>query len=51
MRPDAIINAHDTMQNLGQTWIFYKPGQNQLTWTKHDPVDLDNLDDLTWFQP
>ena len=24
LRPDAIINTHDTMQNLGQTWIFYK---------------------------
>ena len=35
------------MQNPGQTWIFYKPGQTRLTWTKSDPVDLDNT---TWFQ-
>ena len=36
------------MQNPGQTQILYKPGQAQLTRTKHDPVDLDNL---TQFQP
>ena len=30
------------MQNLGQTWIFYKLGQTHLTWTKHDPDDQDN---------
>ena len=28
---DVIINAHDPMQNPGQTRIFYKAGQTQLT--------------------
>ena len=39
------------MQNLGQTQIFYKPGQTHLTRTKCDLVNSDNLDDLTQFQP
>ena len=30
---------------------FYKPGQTRVTRTKHDPVDPDNPDDLTRFQP
>ena len=30
--PAIIINAHDPIQNPGQTWIFYKAGQTQLTW-------------------
>ena len=47
----AIINAGDPMQNPGQTWIFYKPGQTHLTRTKRDLVDLDNPDDPTRFQP
>ena len=42
---DAIINAHDPMQNMGQTQILYKPGQTRLTRTKRDPLDL------TRFQP
>ena len=37
---DAIINACDPMQNLGQTRIFYKLGQICFTLTKCDPVDL-----------
>ena len=45
---DIIITAHDSMQNPGQHWIFYKPGQTHWTQTKHDLVDLD---DLTRFQP
>ena len=48
---NAIINARDPMQNPDQIRIFYKPGQTHLTWAKRDPVDPDNLDDLTWFQP
>ena len=48
---DAIINTCDPMQNPGQTWIFYKPDQTRLTRTKRDPVDPDNLDDPTRFQP
>ena len=44
----AIITAHDSMQNPGQTQIFYKTGQTCLTWTKHDLV---GLDDHTHFQP
>ena len=39
------------MQNSGQTWVFYKLGQTRLTGTKRDPVDLDNSDDPTQFQP
>ena len=39
------------MHNPGQTWILYKPGQTHLTQTKCDPVDLDNPDDPTRFQP
>ena len=46
--PDTIINASDPMQNLGQTQIFYKPGQTHLTQTTRDP---DNQDDPTRFQP
>ena len=44
--PDAIINARDTMWNLGQTWISYKVGQAHLTQTECDPNDPD---ELTWF--
>ena len=47
---DAIINAHDPMQNLGQTRIFYYPGQTRLTRTKRDPVDPDNPVNPTRFQ-
>ena len=46
--PYVIINACDTMQNLGQTQIFYKLGQSCLTQTKCDLVDPDKL---AWFQP
>ena len=35
---DVIIQPRDPMQNPGQT-------------QKHDPVDLENPDDLTRFQP
>ena len=35
------------MSNLGQTQIFYKVGQTQLT---RDPVDPDDPDDPTWLQ-
>ena len=38
------------MQNLGQTWIFYKAGETWLTQAKHDPVDPDDLDDSTQLQ-
>ena len=44
--PDTIIDAGDPMQNLGQTWIFYKPGHSHLIQTKCGP---DNPDDLAWF--
>ena len=37
--PDTIINAHDPMQD---------PGQTCLTWTKHD---TNSADEVTWFQP
>ena len=47
--PDTIINAHDPVQNLGQTRIFYKLGQTHLTQTTRDPVDLDNWDDPARF--
>ena len=46
--PDAIINARDTMQNLGQTRIFYNLGQTRLTRRKCDP---DDPGDPTRFQP
>ena len=36
------------MQNLGQTRVFYKPGQTRLT---HDLVGLVDLDDPIRFQP
>ena len=36
------------MQNPGQIRVFYKAGQTQLTQTKHD---LGDPDDLTQFQP
>ena len=42
---DAIINARDPMQYLGQTRIIYKPGQTRLIWTKCDP------ENPTRFQP
>jgi len=45
--PDAINNARDPMQNLGQTWIFYKAGQ---TWMIHKKSDPGDLDDPTRFQ-
>ena len=45
---DTIINACDLMQNLGQTRVFYKPGQTRLT---HDLVGLVDLDDPIRFQP
>ena len=38
------------MPNPGQTWIFYKVGQTQLTRAKCDPVDPDDPDDPTWLQ-
>ena len=38
------------MPNPGQTWIFYKVGQTQLTQAKCDPVDPVDPDDLTWLQ-
>ena len=44
------INVRDPMQNPGQTQIFYKVGQTQLTWAKSDPVDPDYLNDPTRFQ-
>ena len=48
---DAIINTRDSMQNPGQTWIFYKLGETHLTRTKCDPVDPDNPNNLARFQP
>ena len=48
---DTIINAHDSMQNPGQTQIFYKPGHTRLTWTKHESVEPKNPGDPTQFQP
>ena len=42
---DTIINTCDLMQNLGQTWIIFKPDETHLTRTKHD------RDELTQFQP
>ena len=47
---DVIINVHDPMQNPGQTQIFYKVGQTRLTREKCDPVNPDDLDDLTRLQ-
>ena len=47
---DVIINARDSMQNPGQTWIFYEAGQTRLTRAKHDLVDLDDPDDPTQLQ-
>ena len=41
--PDVIINAHYPMKNLGQTWIFYKPGLTHITQIKRDSVDW-----MTW---
>ena len=52
--PDAIINARDTMQNPGQTRIFYNLGQTHLTRRKcdlDDPDDPDDPGDPTRFQP
>ena len=34
------------MQNLDQTQIFYHLGQIHLTWTEHDLVDPDDVEDL-----
>ena len=45
--PGIIFNTHYPMQNPGQTQVFYKAGQTQLTWTKHDPGDPGDPDDLT----
>ena len=42
--PDTIINAHNPMQNPGQTRIFYKAGQTR---AKRDLVDPDDPDDMT----
>ena len=39
------------MQDPGQIRIFYKLGQTHLTQTKREPVDLDNPDDPTRYQP
>ena len=39
-----LFNAHDSMQNPGQSWIFQK---TRMTWTKY----VANPDDLTWIQP
>ena len=39
-----------SMPNPGQTQIFYKAGQTQLTWAKCDPVDPDDPDDPTRLQ-
>ena len=38
------------MPNPGQTRIFYKAGQTQLTWAKCDLVDPDDPNDLTRLQ-
>ena len=46
--PDAIINACNPMQNLGQTRIFLKVDQTYFTWKKCDP---DYPDDPIWFHP
>ena len=46
-----IITACDSIQNPGQTWIFYNLGQTRLTRAKLNPVDPDNSDDPTQFQP
>ena len=35
----------------GSDTDIYKPGQTRLTRTERDPVDPDDLDDPTWFQP
>ena len=48
---DVIINAHDPMQNPGQTWIFYKVGQTRLTQANCDSIDPDDPDDPTRLQP
>ena len=48
---DAIITAHDFMQNPSQNRIFYEPGQICLTQTKCYSVDTDNPYDPTQFQP
>ena len=44
---DVINNAYDPVQNPGQTQVFYKAGQTQLTLAKRDPGDPD---DPTWLQ-
>ena len=36
-RPNVIINTHNPMKNPGQTWIFYEPGQTQMTWPSFNP--------------
>ena len=41
--PDTTVTAHDPMQNLGQTWIFYELGQTHLTQTKSNSDDPDDL--------
>ena len=44
--PDAIVKTRKPMQNLGHTWIVYKPGIKPcLTWMKRD------LDNPIWFWP
>ena len=47
---DVIINARDPLQNLGQTQVFSKAGQTQLTRAKCDPGGPDDLDDPTRLQ-
>ena len=43
--PVTIFNAHNSMRNLNQTQISYKPGRTRLTWTKRD------LENSTQFNP
>ena len=47
---EIIINTCNPMQNPGQTQIFYKVGQIQLTRAKCDPVDPDDSDDPNQLQ-
>ena len=48
LRTDFTINAHDLIQNAGQTQMCQKPGQTCVTWTN---CGSNNLYDLTNFQP
>ena len=47
--PDAINTARDPMQNPGETQIFYKAGQTQIIWQKHDPYDPVSTLVMTYF--